>query len=130
MRNQQNCVAKQPLYSVMTTSKFYTALCILKAHVSILSQLPQKVGIDLRTAVDCVNNLQSLMKSCRNGSNNDTYDEIYRKATDMVSPEEISMPRIVKHQTKRSSVPAESPKNYFLRNFYYPFLDRVILQLD
>ena len=100
------------------------------AHTSILSQLLQKVDIDLRTAVDCVNNLQSLMKSCRDVGNNDTYDEIYQKAADMVSPEEISMPRIVKHQTMRSNVPAESPKNYYLRNLYYPFLDSVILQLD
>ena len=48
----------------------------------------------------------------------------------MVSPEEISMPRIVKHQTMCSNVPAESPKNYYLSNFYYPFLDSVILQVD
>ena len=48
----------------------------------------------------------------------------------MVSPEKISMPRIVKNQTMRRNVPAESPKNYYLRNFYYPFLDSVILQLD
>ena len=68
------------------------------AHLSILSQLLQKVDIDLRTAVDCVNNLQSLMKSCRDVSNNDIYDEICQKAADMVSPEEISMPSIVKYQ--------------------------------
>ena len=60
-------------------------------------------------------------------SNNDTYDEIYQKATDMVSPEEISKPRIVKHQTMSSNVPAKSPKS-FLRYFYYPFLDSVISQ--
>ena len=80
--------------------------------------------------VDCVNNLQSLMKSCRDVSNNDTYNEIYLKATDIVSPEKIRMPRIVKHQTIRSSVPAESPKNDYLRNLNYPFLDSVILLLD
>ena len=60
-------------------------------HTPILSQLLQKVDIDLRTAVDCVNNLQSLMKSCRYVSNNDTYDEIYQKTAEMVSPEEISI---------------------------------------
>ena len=48
------------------------------------------------------------MKSCRDVSNNDTYDESYQKAADMVSPEEISKPRIVNHQTMRSNVPAES----------------------
>ena len=70
------------LYSVVTSSKFRFVLCILEhvmAHSSILSQLLQKVDIDLRIAVDCVNNLQSLMKSCRDVSNNDTYDEIYKK---------------------------------------------------
>ena len=61
---------------------------------------------------------------------NHTYDKIYQKAADMVSLEETSMLRIVKHQTMRSNVSAESPKNYFLRNLYYPFLDSVILQLD
>ena len=30
----------------------------------------------------------------------------------------------------RSNVPAESSKNYYLRNLYYPFFGRVILQLD
>ena len=72
------------------------------AHTSN-SQLLQKVDIELRTAVDCVNNLQSLMKSCQDVSNNDTYDEIYQKAADMMSPEEISMPRIVKPQTMCSN---------------------------
>ena len=63
--------------------------------------------------MDCVNNLQSLMNSCRDVSNNDTYDEIYQKVADIVSPEEISIPRIVKHQTMRSNAPEESPKNYY-----------------
>ena len=40
------------------------------------------------------------------------------------------MLRIVKHQTMCSNVPAESSTNYYLRNFYYPFLDSVISQLD
>ena len=40
------------------------------------------------------------------------------------------MPPTVKHQTMRSNVPAKSPKNYYLRNLYHPFLDSVILQLD
>ena len=48
----------------------------------------------------------------------------------MVSPEEISMPRIAKHQTMRSNVSTESPKNYYLRILYYPFLDSLILQLN
>ena len=54
-------------------------------------------------------------------SNNDTYDEIYQKAADMVSSEEISMPPILKHQTMRSNVPTQSSKNHYLRNLYYPF---------
>ena len=40
------------------------------------------------------------------------------------------MPRIVKLQTIHSNVPAESTKNYYLRNLDYPFLNSVILQLD
>ena len=103
---------------------------VLMEHTSILSQLLQKVDIDLKTAVDCVNNLQLLIKSYRDISNNDTYDEIYQKATEMVSPEEISMPHVVKYQTIRSNVTAETPDNYFPRNLYYPILDSVILQLD
>ena len=76
------------LYSVMTSCKFCIALCILEhvmAHKSNLSQLLQKVDIDLRTAVDCVNNLQSLLKSYRDVGNNDTYDENYQKAGDVAS---------------------------------------------
>ena len=85
----------------MTSSKFCITLSNLEhvmAHTSILSQLLQKVDINLRTAVNCVNNLQSLMMTCRDVSNNDTNDEIYQKVADMVSSEEISMPRIVNHQ--------------------------------
>ena len=100
------------------------------AHASILSQLQRKVDIYLRTAVDCVNNLQSLMKSCRDVSKTDTNDKIYQQAADLVSPKEIRMLLIVKHQTMRGNVPTESPKNYYLRNLYYSFLDGVILQLD
>ena len=121
------------LYSVMTSSKFCIALCILEhvmAHTSILSQLLQKVDIDLRTAVDCVNNLQSLMKSCRDVSNNDTYDKICQKAAYLVLPEEISKPRIVKHQKMHRNVSAESSKNNYICNLHYPFLDSVMLQLD
>ena len=79
--------------------------------------------------MDFVGNLQSLMKFCRDVSINDIYDEIYQKAADMVSPEEISMPRIVNHQTMRSNILTESLMNYYLRNLYYIFLGSVILQL-
>ena len=48
----------------------------------------------------------------------------------MVSPEKISIPRIVKHQTMRSNVLAESPKNYYLRKPLLPIFDSVILLLD
>ena len=70
------------------------------------------------------------MKTCRDVSNNDPYDEIYQKVVDMASPKEINMPRIVKHQTMRNNLPIESPKNYYLHKLYYPFLNSVILQLD
>ena len=40
------------------------------------------------------------------------------------------MPRIVKHQTMRNNLPAESPKNYYLLNLYYSFFNSVILQFD
>ena len=62
-----------------------------KKFVATVTKLMYCVNnLQSRTAVDCVNNLQSLMKSCRDISNKDTYDEIYQKAADMVSPEEIS----------------------------------------
>ena len=70
------------------------------------------------------------MKSCRDASNNSTYDKFYQKAADMVSPEEISMPCIVKHQTMRGNVPAEIPKKYYLRKLFCPVFNSIILQLD
>ena len=48
----------------------------------------------------------------------------------MVSPEEISMPRIVNHQTMRRNILTESFMNYYLRNLYNIFWGSVILQLD
>ena len=74
---------KQILHSTLYSRDVMT-------HMSILPQLLQKVDIDLRTAVDCVNNLQSLLKSCRDVSKNDTCNEIYQNAADMVSPDEIA----------------------------------------
>ena len=48
------------------------------------------------------------MNSCRDVSTSDTYDEIYQKATDMVSTEEISIcDVIVKHQTMCGQVTYE-----------------------
>ena len=126
----------------MISSKFFITLCILEHVIAHTSILPQKVDIDMRTALDCVNNLQSLKKSCRDVSNTDSSDKIYQKAADMVSPEEISIPRIHQtmrgnvlaeisiHQTMRGNVLAESPRNYYLRNLYYPVFYSVILQLD
>ena len=84
----------------MTSSKLCIALCILKhimTHTSILSQLLRKVVIDLRAAVNFGNNLQSLMKSCRDASNSNNIHEINQKAADMVSPEEITMSSVAKH---------------------------------
>ena len=69
------------------------------------------------------------MKSCRNVSNNDTYDEIYQKAADMVSPKEKSMPRVIRHQTMRGNVPAEATKNYYDCKLYNPFMDSVEVML-
>ena len=76
------------LHSVITSSKFCIGLCILEhvvAHTSILTLLLQKIDIDLRIAVDCVNILQSLMNSYRDVSNNNTYDKIYQKAPDILN---------------------------------------------
>ena len=49
------------------------------------------------------------MKSFRDVSNNVTYDEIYQNPADLVSPEEISMPRIMKHQTVFGQLPEWTP---------------------
>ena len=99
LRSQQNRVAKHLLllcyhFKQILHSTLYSRSCC--CALSILSQF------DLRTAVDCVNNLQSLMKFCRNVSNNNTYDGIHEKAADMVSPIKITMPRI--ENTKRCIV--------------------------
>ena len=77
--SQQNRIATSlwANFFVITSSKFCIALGILEhvmvmAHTSILSHLLQKVDVVLRTAVGRVNNnLQSLMKPCRDVSNND-----------------------------------------------------------
>ena len=52
------------LYSTMTSSKFCIAFCNLEyvmAYRSILSQLLQKVDINLKTAVDFVNNFNDFL---------------------------------------------------------------------
>ena len=121
------------LYSIITSCQFCVCLCILEhvmAQTSVLSQLLQKVDIDLRTAVECVEDLQSLMESWRDVNTNSTYDGIYQKAVDIVAPAEMCMPRIAKHQTMRNNTPAGTPKLYYLQNLYYPFLDNIISQLE
>ena len=49
--------------------------------------------------MDCAESVQSLMNSCLDVSNNNTFEEIHQKAGGMVAYEEISMPRTVRHQT-------------------------------
>ena len=92
----------------------------------MLSHLLQKVDIDLATAVECLKNLQSLIKSCQDISNSAIFDEIYQKAADMVTSEKMSMPRkpIVKHQTMCSNIPAETRKNYLSQQPLLPIFEQ------
>ena len=54
------------------------------------------------------------MKSCRDAAITTPTIKFIKKRLTWSQPEEISTPRIVEHQTMRSNVLAESPKNYNL----------------
>ena len=92
----------------------------------MLSQLLQKVDNDLAAVVECLKNLQSLIKSCQGIDNSDIFDEIYQKGAGMVAPEEMSMPRkpIAKHQTMCSNVLAETCKSYLSQQPLLPIFEQ------
>ena len=51
--------------------------------------------------VDCINNLQSLIKSGLDVSNINAYDEIYQKAADLVTPESEEIGMLVMYNFKQ-----------------------------
>lgn len=131
-QTESECSEKaSSLYTTMTSSQFCVGLCILEevmVHTSILSQLLQRVDVDLRKAIDCVEKLKTLLSAYR--SNSDKFHELYRKASDMIAPSEIKKPRIVQRQTTRANAPAESVEDYFRINVFNTFLDHLTTQLE
>jgi hypothetical protein len=59
------------------------------------------------------------------------YDALWDKVCEFAETEaiDIAMPRCAKRQTKRANAPAETPKEYWKRNLFYPFLDHLISEL-
>lgn len=58
----------------------------------------------------------------------DVYNSVFEAATKVsaVSDHVLSIPRRCGRQTQRNNVPGDTPKDYFRRAIYLPFLDMMI----
>ena len=65
-------------------------------------------------------------------SNESEFDKVFENMEQMavLSGGTMTIPRLCSRQTQRNNVPATSPKEYFKRNIYIPYLDSLIQQLD
>ena len=88
------------------------------AQTLTLSQLLQKVDIDLRKAIVLLKYLKSLLELDRSDINNSIYEKIFEIAVELVALNDILMPRMAARQLTHSNVPARTAKEYYLRNCF------------
>ena len=65
-------------------------------------------------------------------SNDAEYNKVFDKAESMaeIGNVVIALPKRCGRQTERSNVPGDTPKDYFKRSIYLPFLDSLIQQYN
>lgn len=113
---------------------FNVALHILSsvlAHTLGLSRFLQTENLDLKVAVMHTKNVIRSLKLKRENAEEE-FSEIFQKvegASEKLNFP-IKMPRVCGRMTQRSNIAADSPEVYYRRNFFIPFLDEVINELE
>ena len=106
------------------------------SHLEGITVKLQSKAIDILEANEMVINIQivdikSLYKEYRRNIT-DEYHIIYQHAIRMAEAVDIqlSQPRAAGKQKHRKNTKADTPEQYYLRNFAIPFTDHLIIELD
>jgi len=99
-------------------------------YVKGLSRILQGSALDVLQGYNMTGNVKMASSDAR--TTDAEYDVVYTKATRMaeIADIELNTPRRCGRQTARSNVPADTPKIYFKRMVYIPFLDSIIQQFS
>ena len=100
-------------------------------YIRGLSIKPQGSTLDILQGYNMAENVKMVLSDAR--KNDTEYDGVFSKATQMAEVanlESLQTPRRCGKQTQRSNVPGDTPKIYFKRTVYIPFLDSIIQQFS
>lgn len=122
------------LISAICDCRFLIALYVLKEVFDItlpLSKYLQTINLDLNMALDCANQTYQTINSFR--ENADTiFEKLFLVVCGLCEKHNIPMvkPRTIRKQINRANTPADSPKEYFRRAIFVPFLDETLTALN
>ena len=118
-------------YNSLTSFSFLVSLVLIEApmqHLVPLTQSLQSTSTDLVKASSHASSTVTLLQKKRNEEFDSLWEKTCKIAEDLDI--EVSMPRIAKRQAQRANTPAATPKDYWRRNLYVPFLDHLITELQ
>ena len=110
---------------------FQTAL-YFSSYLKALTVLLQGSSLDVLVAYDEVHLVRKTLQDIRSEAVKEfepVYADMLKMATVAGRPE-LSVPRTCRRQTQRSNVPAETPKDYWRRSVFLPFLDHLLTELS
>jgi hypothetical protein len=99
-------------------------------YFSGISTKLQGSALDIIKAYDMIENVKSTIHDLRNDEAE--FDTVFDNATKMASTTNTTLepPRRCGQQTQRSNVPSSTPKEYFHRAVYLPFVDSLLSQVS
>lgn len=122
------------LKATISTSGFIVAVVVLEsvsALVLPLAKMLQQKNVDLQLALALVDEVKNELQHRRSDIENE-WDRLYQKALEKAEQAQviISAPRLFGRQAFRANVAATTPKEYYLRNSFIPYLDFIIGELN
>ena len=96
-----------------------------------LRQKLQGSTLDIVQGYSEISNIKSVFLHAR--EDEEEYEQVYKNMTNMAEMANMSglqIPRRCGRQTQRNNVPSNSPKEYFQRVVFIPFLDHLLSQFD
>lgn len=100
-------------------------------YMTGLSRKLQGSTLDVLQGYRMVKDVKAVISATRNDENE--FEGVFCKAEHMATLANVSPlepPRVCIRQTQRSNVPASTPKEYFKRTLFFPYVDSLIQQLD
>ena len=119
------------LLKSMTDPGFLVTAQVLLVVLTLaqpLSQSLQKKAMDLKSAVDSVDDFIAALQSDLDGGIDTIFIDLFNCAEEPYG-EKTSMPRLVGRQNFRNNVPAASALEYYYRAMFLQFIDNCLLQM-